>query len=62
LKTKKEAFHAFRKLAKMIQNEKGLNIVLLRSDHEGEFQNESFESFCEGNGIHHNFYAPRTPQ
>ena len=32
LKTKKEAFDAFRKLAKVIQNENGLNIVSLRSD------------------------------
>ena len=32
LKTKNEAFDAFRKLAKVIQNEKGLNIVSIRSD------------------------------
>jgi len=43
LKTKNEAFDAFRKLAKVIQNENGLNIVSLRSDLGGEFQNESFE-------------------
>ena len=46
----------------MIQNEKGLNIVSIRSDHGGELQNESFENFCEENGIRHNFIAPRTPQ
>jgi len=62
LKTKNEAFDAFRKLAKVIQNEKGLNIVSIRSDHGGKFQNESFEKFFEENGIHHNFSAPRTPQ
>ena len=62
MKTKNEAFDAFRKLAKVIQNEKGLNIVSIRSDHGGEFQNESFEKFCEENGFHHNFSAPRTPQ
>ena len=62
LKTKNEAFDAFRKLAKVIQNEKGLKIVSLISDHGEEFQNESFEKFCEENGIHHNFSAPRTPQ
>ena len=44
------------------KNEKGLNIVSLRSDHGGEFQNESFEIFCEENGIHHNFFVSRTPQ
>jgi len=62
LKTKNEAFDAFHKLAKVIQNEKAFNIVSLTSDHGGEFQNESFEKFCEENGIHHNFSAPRTPQ
>jgi len=46
----------------VIQNEKGLNIVSIKSDHGGEFQNESFENFCEENGIYHNFFAPRTPQ
>jgi len=62
LKTKKEAFDAFHKLANVIQNEKGLNIVSIRSDHGGEFQNEYFEKFCGENGIHHNFFAPRTTQ
>jgi len=62
LKTKNEAFDAFRKLAKVIQNEKGLNIVSIRSDHGDEFQNESFEKFYEENGIQHNFFSPRTPQ
>ena len=60
-KIKNEAFDAFPKLAKVIQNEKGLNIVSIRSDHGGEFQNEYFEKFCEENGIHHNFFAPITP-
>ena len=38
LQTKNEAIDAFGKLAKVIQNEKGLNIVSIRSDHRGEFQ------------------------
>jgi len=62
LRTKNDAFDAFHKLAKVIQNEKGLSIISIRSDHGGEFQNEYFEKFCEENGIHHNFSAPRTPQ
>jgi len=32
------------------------------SDHGGEFQNESFESLCEENGIHHKFFTPRIAQ
>ena len=55
-------FHAFKKLAKIIQNKKNLNIASIRSDHGGEFENKDFESFCDENGIEHNFSAPRTPQ
>ena len=62
MKTKNEVFYAFRKLAKVIQHEKGLDIVSIRSDHGTEFQNESFEKFCEKNGIHHNSFSLRTPQ
>ncbi|XP_061360887.1 uncharacterized protein LOC133304840 [Gastrolobium bilobum] len=59
---KSKAFQAFRKLAKFIQNEKSLNIVSIRSDHGGEFENQDFEMFCDENGIQHNFSTPRTPQ
>jgi transposase InsO family protein len=60
LKTKDEAFSAFVKLANRIQNEKGIKIVSIRSDHGGEFQNDKFEHFCSEKGIHHNFSSPRT--
>ncbi|XP_058733367.1 uncharacterized protein LOC131604975 [Vicia villosa] len=59
---KNDAFEAFKKYAKQIQNEKSLTIASIRSDHGGEFQNASFEEFCEEHGISHNFSAPRTPQ
>lgn len=59
---KNDAFKAFKKYATQVQNEKSLKIVSIRSDHGGEFQNSSFENFCEENGIHHNFSAPQTPQ
>jgi len=53
LRTKNDAFC---KLARVVQNEKGLNIILIRSDDGGEFQNEYFEKFCEENGIHHSIF------
>ena len=56
------SFKAFYKLCKKIQNEKGICITSIRSDHGGEFENESFSKFCEENGITHNFSTPRTPQ
>lgn len=59
---KSDAFKAFKKYAKQIQNEKSLKMATIRSDHGGEFQNALFEEFCEEHGILHNFSAPRTPQ
>jgi len=62
LAAKNETFYTFKKLAKVLENEKGSKIVSLRSDHCGEFQNENFEHFCEKHDIKHNFLAPRTPE
>jgi len=47
LATKNETFYAFKKLAKVLENDKGSKIFSLRSDHGGKFQNEKFEHFCE---------------
>ena len=61
LTLKSEAFKAFKKFEKVVQNEKDLKINVLRSDHGGEFQNELFEIFFEENGIMHNFSACNIP-
>jgi len=39
-----------------------MKILKVRSDHGGEFENESFEIFCEKHGIVLEFSSPRTPQ
>lgn len=44
-----------------LQTEKG-NIIHMRTDHGGEFQNEEFKLFCQEQGIVHQFSSPRTPQ
>ena len=49
-------------LCKRLQNEKGVLIVKIRSDHGKEFKNARFESFCEKNGIIKEFSAPKNPQ
>ncbi len=59
---KDESFTVFSVFCKQVQNEKGFCISTIRSDHGGEFENESFQTFCEENGIFHNFSSPRTPQ
>ena len=62
LNHKDEAFKVFHIFCKRVQNEKGIYITSIRSDHGGEFENESFQRFYEENGILHNFSTPRTPQ
>ena len=51
-----------KKLPKRLQNTCCSNIGAIRSDHEGEFQNEKFINFCKKLGIFHNFSTPRTPE
>ena len=59
---KDEALHTFIRHCKKVQNEKGLTLINVRSDHVGEFENHSFESFCNEHGYDHNFSTPRIPQ
>lgn len=59
---KNDAFPAFTKLCRKVQNEKGFLISSIRSDHGREIDNSEFELFCDEHGIDHNFSAPRTPQ
>ena len=62
LREKSEACEKMENLCKRLQNEKGVPIVKIRSDHVKEFENVRFESFCEKNGIKKEFSAPKTPQ
>ncbi len=62
LAKKSETFSYFTKFAKLVQNEKGVPIVSLRSDHGREFENYEFENFCDENGVKQEFSTPRTPQ
>nr|GEY27587.1 retrovirus-related Pol polyprotein from transposon TNT 1-94 [Tanacetum cinerariifolium] len=62
-KDKTEAFDQFEIFSKKIQNQLGCTIVLIRTNHDREFNNKvQFKEFCNANGITHNFSAPRTPQ
>nr|GEY50132.1 retrovirus-related Pol polyprotein from transposon TNT 1-94 [Tanacetum cinerariifolium] len=63
LKDKTKAFDQFEISSKKIQNQLGCTIVLIRTNHSMEFDNEvQFGEFCNANGITHKFSAPRTPQ
>ncbi|GJU81428.1 retrovirus-related pol polyprotein from transposon TNT 1-94, partial [Tanacetum coccineum] len=63
LKDKTKSFDQFKIFSRKVQNQLGCSIVLIRTDHGREFDNEvKFGEFCNVNGITHNFSAPRTPQ
>ena len=62
LREKSEACERLEILCKKLQNEKGVPIAKIRSDHRKEFENARFESFCERKGIKREFSAPKTPQ
>ena len=62
LREKSEACEKMEVLCKRLQNENGVSIVKIRSDHGKEFENARFDSFCEKNGIKKEFSALKTPQ
>ena len=62
LREKSEACDKMERLCKRLQNEKGVLIVKIRSDHGKEFENAKFEAFCSEHGIKKEFLAPKTPQ
>ena len=62
LSSKDETFDLFVVFANKVQNEKGICITAIRTNHGGEFENQAFGEFYYAHGIDHNFLAPRTPQ
>ncbi|KAJ1692656.1 hypothetical protein LUZ63_009354 [Rhynchospora breviuscula] len=59
---KEEAFDYFVKFSNRVENEKGLKISRIRSDHGREFENAKFDELCIEKGYKQEFSAPRTPQ
>ena len=62
LARKSEALDAFSNFTKKVQNQQGLIICSIRSDHGTKFENLKFENFCNEFGITHYFSSPYTPQ
>ncbi|KAJ1689849.1 hypothetical protein LUZ63_014004 [Rhynchospora breviuscula] len=59
---KEETFDYFVKFSNRVENEKGLKISRIRSDHGREFENAKFDELCIEKGYKQEFFAPRTPQ
>lgn len=62
LKTKDQAFVAFRRFKAAAELKSGLKLKVLRSDRGGEFTSVEFNSFCEDHGIQRQLTAPYSPQ
>ena len=62
LRFKSDAPEHIEALCTRLQNEKGLKIDRIQSDHGKEFENSYMESFCMRSGIFQEFSAPITPQ
>jgi transposase InsO family protein len=57
-----DTFNQAQKLFKKIKIEQNCSIMRIRSDHGREFENFSFEEFCNQHGIKHEFSSPTSPQ
>lgn len=62
LKHKSEVAETFRKFKKLVENECGRTMKIVRSDNGTEYTSSSFKSICEDSGVQHQFTAPYSPQ
>ncbi|KAJ1694595.1 hypothetical protein LUZ63_011293 [Rhynchospora breviuscula] len=62
LEALEEAFDYFVKFSNRVENEKGLKISRIRSDHGREFENAKFDELCIEKGYKQEFSAPRILQ
>nr|GFA90438.1 hypothetical protein [Tanacetum cinerariifolium] len=59
---KYQAFDAFKRYKKMVEENSGYKVKTLRGDREGEFTSMEFTNFCKENGITRHLTAPYSPQ
>ena len=62
LKSKDEVFETFLVWKKMVENQTGRKIKVLRSDNGTEYINDQFSYFCNKEGISRHFTVRDTPQ
>ena len=61
LRNKSDTFSNFQQFRARVENETGWSIVILRTDHLGEFISSAFEGYLVDHGIQHQFSAVYTP-
>lgn len=62
LKSKDEAFDAFKRFRALVEKNSETTVKAFRTDRGGEFCSQQFNSYCEQAGIYRQFTAPYTPQ
>ena len=62
LKSKDEVFETFPVWKKMVENQTGRKIKVLRSDNGTEYRNDQISYFCKKEGISRHFTVRDTPQ
>ena len=62
MKSKDEVFETFLVWKKMVENQTGRKIKVLRSDNGTEYRNDQFSYFCKKEGICRHFTVRYTPQ
>lgn len=62
LKSKDEAFEAFKKFRAQVESEDERKVKTFRTDRDGEFMSKQFIAYCEDVGITRHFTAPYSPQ
>ena len=62
MKSKYEVFETFLVWKKMVENQTGRKIKVLRSDNGTEYRNDQFSIFCKKEGISRHFTVRDTPQ
>lgn len=62
LRSKDEAFQAFKKFRAQVENGNDKKVQIFRTDRGGEFSSKQFISYCEEAGITRQFTAPYSPQ
>ena len=62
MKHKDEVFGVFLKWKKMVENQTGKKIKVLRSDNGGEYTSDPFKEYCQDEGIVCHLTVRGTPQ
>lgn len=62
LKSKDEAFQAFKNFRSLVEVETGEKVKTLRTDRGGEFLSNQFTNYCKETGLERHYTSPYSPQ